>query len=246
MRTVTLFKRGITGLLLVASGAAFALPELQLTIPGGTYNGSVETTIASGQTFDVYALFDPKKDSLSDTFYISVALELGLGDSPVTGAVVNGGSFVFNGTTVNVTSSMTQGTPGALPTHGDFATWYQDFSFQFVNDSAHLTTAFDAQTTTPASISGGCAINCVFFMPFSVDTSLLNSAYSIHFDLYDQATRNGSNQGVNAPFSHDAQSTSGGCTDAPCGPRQQLPEPATWLLAALGFAGIAIARRRSR
>jgi hypothetical protein len=233
---------------LLGAGAAYAVPELQLTVPGGTYDGTLETTFASGQTFDLYALFGPNQDTLSDTFYISFALELGADDSPVgtsgSHPALNAGSFKFGGQTYNVTSDLTWGTPSGLPTHGDFPTWYGMLPFQF--SSGNQTASIDTQTTTPSSISGGCLSDCLYFTSFAVDTSLLSSAYSIHFDLFDQKTLDGDHPAVNAPFSHDAQSLDGGCTQVPCGPREQVPEPATLALMIAGLAGLVATRRRRR
>lgn len=235
--------RLLAAALFLLSGAAYAIPELQLTIPGGSYNNGTQTTVASGQSFTLYALFDPKQDDLTTNFYISASLEAGTGDSPVTGAVANGGSFIFAGNTVNVAGDMVNGTPGGLPTHGDFPTWYYvsaPFTFSILNQTA----AFDAQTSTPASISGGCLSNCIYFTSFGIDTSLLNPNYSIHFDLFDQATLDGAN-GISAPFSHDAQSALGGCGRALClDPKPDVvAEPTSLALIAIAVAALVGGRR---
>ncbi|HXU51790.1 MAG TPA: choice-of-anchor N protein [Casimicrobiaceae bacterium] len=228
---------------LVGAGSAYAVPELQLTIPGGSYDTVTETTIAGGQTFDLYALFDqPKKgDDLSTTFYISFALMLADGDL-VASSPFDAGSFKFNNTTYNVTSDLTWGTPGALPVHSAFPTWYGVLPFHF--SSSDQTTSFNTQTTTPSSISGGCTSNCLFFSDFAVDTSLLSSNYLVHFDLFDSAMYGGDHSGSKAPFSHDAQSLCS--TQGPCTPRRDVPEPATLALMVAGLAGLAATRRRRR
>src|SRR5437773_1816853 len=67
-----------------------------------------------------------------------------------------------------------------------------------------------------------------FWVGFNVDTSLVQSGYQIHFDLYDEKARAGGDIDVDdfAPFSHDAQS--GGIVP--------VPEPATLALLAAGVA----------
>ncbi len=239
----------------VIASSAYATPELQLTFPGGTYVNS--TTFAGGQIATLYAFLDPGKKgpSPTNTFYISAALETGAADAPLPDTSVLGGSFVFNGTTVDASSGMTWGVPTGLPTHGDYPTFYSQFSFKFDDG---LTTAFDVEpgsgtgSGTPSGpIVGGCTKNCMYFESFTIDTTNLNPAYSINFDLYDLNTDG--HVDVSAPFSHDAQSTVGGggggggggagectidCASVP------VPEPGILSLMGLGLLGLAAMRRR--
>jgi hypothetical protein len=132
--------------LLGISGAAYAVPVLQLGIVGGTYDDAagVESVIAPGPIFKLVAILTPGEGAkpadiaayLADNYYVSAALV------PKTGpADSNQGSFVFNGVTVASTADMTYGTPpltavldglnGDLGDHGIFDTFFSEFGFQF-------------------------------------------------------------------------------------------------------------------
>ncbi len=234
-----LCRSGAIALAFCGATSAYALPELQLTIVGGNYNGTTETTLAGGSLFNLYALFGPKKISLTDTFYIAAALEKGPGDGsvndlgPLSNSAISAGSFIFGGSTTNVSADMTYGTPSGLPTHGEYATFYKEFSFIF---SGQKTSAFNTQTTTPISdLVAGCTVGCVYFEPFTVDLTNLDPSYSIHFDLYHKNVDG--TVGVFAPFSHDAQSGSGGGGDG------HVPEPSTSALFGLALVALAAVRR---
>src|SRR5215467_14303976 len=95
-----------------SSAPAQAYPSLQLDILGGHYDSSTETIVSSTNSFSVYAYLIPSDSScksnctfLGDNYYLSMAL------IPATATSGNYGSFTENGNTVNVTGSMTYGTP---------------------------------------------------------------------------------------------------------------------------------------
>lgn len=220
---------------------AYALPTLQLDIGGGTYNSSQnpvgncsgETTCAAGQQFTLYALYTPggKAPSPNDTYYISAALE------PATTTANPGlGSFIFGGNTINVTTGMTSGTPNGLPSHGEFPTFYKEFSFTFAG--APNATPYDVSQVV-GTHTGPSGSGAMLYVPFTVDTTNLDATKQLHFDLYHfcpptEGTgfcRNHPNA-VNefAPFSHDAESGGGG------GHTSNVPEPSTWLLLITGCA----------
>lgn len=227
----------VLALCALALGAtpARALPVLQLTVAGGTYVGSSETTVAGSGEFVLYALGDPGRVHPGDTFYISAALEQGTAhsDSTVGPAPVAAGSFTFNGQSIDATGDMTFGQAGgSLQTHGEYLTYYRQFAFTF---TGARTTAFNAQTATPGGpLAAGCTADCLYFDSFVVNVDNLDPAYSIHFDLYHLAADGTVDRF--APFSHDAQSGRGG----------DLPEPGTLALFGLALAGTICRDRRRR
>lgn len=247
-RDIFNMKKKITGALftLAALGCipleAYAVPTLQLDIAGGGYDNGTETIVTSSDTFTLYALIKPdSKNTLGDTYYISAAI------SPQISSSASLGSFVFNGTTIDVTSGMEYGVPpleailaadpGDLPTHGIFPTYFKEFEFQF--NSVNRIASYNSQDR---AISG-TALNTayasnggMYFASFDVDTSLLSSGYEIHFDLYNSSVKRGDVDVTKfAPFSHDAETTS-----------TSVPEPGTLLLMGTGLTGLYFSRRLKR
>ena len=226
------------GLLAVGAPAAHAVPALQLDIAGGFYDTTTQTIMTNENTFTLYALLDPgvRSTPVTGTYYLSVAL------SPATSSPASLGSFTFGGTNVDVTSGMTYGTPpielggvattdpGDLAPHGTYPTYFREFVFTFnpLNTSSVYNTAL-----TPGGIQAGTGL---LYAAFTVDRSLLNSPYQLHFDLYNESfkLRTGDTD-VNrfAPFSHDAGTTTRG-----------VPEPSTALLMGVGLLGFGVWQRK--
>ena len=243
-------------LALAAAGTANAAPMLQLDIAGGRYDASTQTTVATSNPFTLYALLtlSPNDDVakyLDKTYFISAAL------SPAVHQGINAGSFTFNGTTVAATTDMVYGTPpvetfeelqghdgGDLGRHSIYPTYFQEFGFKFVSTSRVNTydTAIDGlePITNP---NGGS-----YLAAFTVNTSMLDPRFLVHFDLYDSTIKKCGTPDQRlvggtvcedidvrsfAPFSHDAQSP-------------PVPEPASMLLLGAGLSAGALRRFRQR
>ncbi len=224
------------------TGAAQAVPVLQLDMAGGVYDPITQTIVApGGSNVEVFALLTPGKitSRLTANYYLSIALQ------PAISAPADLGLFSVNGTDYSVTGGLTYGNPpietiaslqgydpGDLPQHGIFPTYFTEvpFTFDANNRAVTYNTADNPGGLTPSPTGNS------YFATFALDTSKLSGAYALHFDLYDEVIRDCVKKGSCtagdidvdrfAPFSHDAQTT-------------QVPEPASGLLLLLGSGMIA-------
>jgi hypothetical protein len=240
----------------VWSGEARATPLLQLEVSDGVYiGGTDETTVATTNTFTLYAFLTPQSGTttaqlnalLDRDHYIAASLAPRAGTTTTTF-----GSFSFNSTTVNATADMVYGTPpaegylggnatydsGDLSKHGVYDTYFKQFSFKFrnagvVNRANVYNVEDDTQYDGPTNNPTGS----MYYMAFQVDTSALTWRTAVHFDLYSTKTLSGGDIDIDkfAPFSHDARSMPGA-----------IPEPGSIVLLGSGAALLAAWRLRRR
>ena len=211
--------------MLCLSTSAFAVPNLQLYIPGGTFDTSTETWVApSAGTFEVWVLAG--NISATESIY-DIGLSASIGEnSGQTGSLSitsldGGGSGTYDET------DFAWGTPPVgdpLPGHGIFPSWYVDqlVTAQTSTNSADWEDVYDMPTM------GGPTTGQIFRF------SIVSTFDYVHFDAYGY---NDKDRRIFAPFSHDAES-GGGKTPPP-----GVPEPATMLLFGLGMAGAGISKK---
>jgi hypothetical protein len=219
--------------LLVCITPSFAVPTLQLDIPGGVYKTTDDTTYATSAHFDLVALLNGTLD-VNRTYYISAVIEPKIS---LTEPAPNFGSFSLGGQVFSL-DNMHAGAPplGASKTispHDEYPSYFTEFQFHF--DAAHTVSAYDVQT-------GKAADGSLYAYSLAVDTSPLAAGYSVHFDLYDIKVGKDLTIDDIAPFSHDAQSmTSGGQQQTFS---NRVPDSGTTLvLLAIGLVGIAAVPR---
>ncbi len=207
--------------------SAWAIPVLQLNIPGATYvsdfNGDGlldgpfdEGVSTNSSNFTLQALYKHALDSQigNKEFYLSCAL-LSVDGQPLINGTAPLVNISINGTPIN---SWEYGKPELLGPHGVFDTYYYQLPFRFV----------------PADYSAGGIFNVAdltgsadgYIHNFSLDVSGLGHNYAMVFDLYTYETGNNGQQNIDfAPFSHNAS-------------HNPTPEPASLTLLGLGLLGI--------
>lgn len=210
---------------IVLSSAAFAVPDLQLYIPGATYDGTSDSWVTPNQSFELWVV--ASNLDKQPIYNIHLTAALAAGTTPVDGGLsitpVGGSTTTFDA------ADFTLGTPpptglGSLPPHGIFPTNYVDMlvTAETPSNSADWVDTYDYPS--PGDAKPG------YIYRFNVVTT-----YNfVHFDAYGyQVDKRDQSNFMFAPFSHDA--TSGG--------KPPVPEPATMLLFGLGAAGMGVVRK---
>ena len=158
--------------------------------------------------------------------------------------LIENGSIVFDGETIEISEDMTYGTPPAgsvevLPPHSVFDTFYIEYAVNDPDwiditswDPADIDETFNIQPGEWVDGNIYEADKDIFYIPFLVDARLLDEEYQVHFDIYylDDGEL------VFDPFSHDVQTIGGGVAE--------VPEPSSLLLFGIGMVGLAGVRRR--
>ena len=221
----------------LSSTQVLAIPALQLTINGGTYDTTTETTVTSDKIFDLYSLLTA--DSAEGDYRLSIAVVPAL----TVGAGGDYGSFTLNGTVFDVTGDMVFGTPpldtfgrpDSLPTHGIYDTYYTEFGFNF--NSAQASNPYDVTDTGNIGVIPVAGTGA-FWKMFEFNVTELTANTLLHFDLYRVDPTTGTLFSANsfAPFSHDAE-------DGPQG--NNVREPQSLILLVMGLIVSVFASRRN-
>ncbi|MFH0731621.1 MAG: choice-of-anchor N protein [Candidatus Omnitrophota bacterium] len=215
MKTKLLLALMVLGLLFAAN--AYAVPDMQVYIPGGTYVDADQSWHFGSTNFELWFIAANK-----DLY--GVYLTFATGDD-------NAGSITVNpdGTNDYYTySTFAHGTPfktytidgepftSSLPPHGIYPAYYAEHSLGYIPLGSETVQDMPGSGTADGTI-----------LEFNVTSSGLNSLHIDAYGYYFSNSGNPNNKFV--PPSHDAQAN---------------PEPITLALVGLGAAGLLFRRKR--
>ncbi len=207
------------GAMLILASSSFAVPNLQLYIPGGSYNSSSETWVTSASSFEVWVV--AANLNHGDIYDINLVASLMSGEAPMNGGLTIT-PFGGSATTFDA-SDYAYGTPpigDPLPSHGIFPTNYVQMLVANKTTDGPFVTVPDYTSSTGSNNYGQ-------IFKFNVSTT-----YDyVHFDAYGYYNCPDGRR-IFAPFSHDAERGT-----------PPVPEPATMLLFGIGMAGAGIYRK---
>ncbi len=224
----------VIGISICFSPLSWAVPSLQLYIPGATYDSVTETWIYPGVEYDFWAV---GADSDPDVTILDVKLAASVKDDQTGSISIQ--PILDDGTLGNALigvffegSIPVKGDGKELPTHGIYPSDYYQFSLgdfvlneigipdfdkDYDPENPEATNAWGKITEYHVTVSGGFDW--------------------VHFDLFNHIE--GENSALFAPFSHDADAEDGGG-----GTGGSVPEPATMLLVGIGIVGIGATFRK--
>lgn len=231
LRRLSVLALAVVVVLLIAPTSLWAVPKLQLYIPGATYDTDTETWVYPGLEYELWAIGAANEEGVTiEEVKLAAAVK-----SDQTGSItitpLEGTTSLLSGTFdeedkdfFNENGIPVKGDGKELPRHGIYPSDFYEFPLgDFVLTETGIpdfTQGYDPQNPVPTNNYG-------LIQKFYVTVT---GGYDwVHFDLYDHIE--GENNALFAPFSHDADAEDGGGTNP-------IPEPATMLLVGFGIAGL--------
>lgn len=206
---------------LMGMGTAYAVPALQLYMPGSTYDPGSESHVISHIPFALQVLGASKNGNINriNSPYLHIAVPQGSWEDGTTVTLTGPGHE--SGVTI---SAWSFGQPAALSPHGIYPTHYASLLLPDMDVGNGTDIIKDY-------IPGGTGQDTGVIYEYEVSYT---GAAGLHMDASGIALmKNDRTQPVFAPYSHDADSDN------------HAPEPASMLVVAAGVAGLAARRKRS-